>query len=97
MPHMLLDDGQNQWAVGSVWSIGFLTDFEFYMSVLGVGSGPIGFVEPWRFKMLDSQPDSSNMGPVPNAFHNLCDFQKSCRGFLARYLSHFRSGCSIVR
>ena len=45
-------------------SIGFLIDFEFYMAVLGVGRGPIGLVAPLRFKTLESQPDSSNMGPV---------------------------------
>ena len=51
-------------------TIGFLADFEFYMAVLGVPSGPIGFVAPWRFKWLDSQPDSSNMGPVSTDFHD---------------------------
>ena len=34
------------------------------MAVLGVGRVPIGLVAPLRFKWLDSQPDSSNMGPV---------------------------------
>ena len=51
----------------------FLVDFEFYMAVLGVGMGPIGLVAPWRFKTLDSHPDSSNMGPVPIDFHEFCD------------------------
>ena len=51
-------------------SVGFLLDFEFYMAVLEVPSGPIGFVAPLGFKMLDSQPDSSNMGPAPTEFHD---------------------------
>ena len=50
-------------------SVGFLPDFEFCMAVLGVGRGPIGLVAPSRFKILDSQPDSSNMGPVQVDFH----------------------------
>ena len=50
-------------------SVGFLSDFELYMAVLGVPSGPIGFAAPLGFKMLDSQPDSSNMGPVSTDFH----------------------------
>ena len=49
-------------------SIGFLADFQFCMAVLGVGRGPIGLVAALRFKTLDSQPDSSNMGPVPTDF-----------------------------
>ena len=40
------------------------------MAVLGVGSGPIGLVAPWRFKTLDSQPEKSNMGPVSTDFHD---------------------------
>ena len=51
------------------WVFGFLADFEFYTAVLGVGSDPIGLVAPWRFKRLDSQPDSSNMGPGPIDVH----------------------------
>ena len=51
-------------------SIGFLLDFDFYMAVLGVRSGPIGFIAPLRFKTLDSQPEKSNMGPVQNDFHD---------------------------
>ena len=51
-------------------SIGFLADFEFYIAVLGVPSGPIGLVAALGFKILDSQPDSSNMGPVSNDFHD---------------------------
>ena len=50
-------------------SVGFLVDFEFSMAVLGVGRVPIGLVTPLRFKWLDSQPDSSNMGPVSIDFH----------------------------
>ena len=40
------------------------------MAVLGVGSGPIGLVAPLRFKMLDSQPEKSIMGPVLTDFHD---------------------------
>ena len=50
-------DGQIQWTVGSVWSIGFLADFGFDMAVLGVPSGPSGLVAPLGFKILDSQPE----------------------------------------
>ena len=50
-------------------SIGFLPGFEFYMAVLGVPSGPIALGEALRFKTTDSQPDSSNMGPVQFDFH----------------------------
>ena len=82
-----------EWTVGSVGSIGFLVDFEFYMAVLGVGRVPIGLVAPLRFKWLDSQPDSSNTGPVPTNFHEFRDFQKSCGGFATWYLSCFRPGC----
>ena len=64
------------------------------MAVLGVGMGPIGLVAALRFKMLDSQLDSSNMGTVPIDFHDFCDVQKSCRGFLAWYLWCFRPGAS---
>ena len=63
------------------------------MTVLGVHSGPIGFVAPLRFKILDSQPEKSNMGPVPTDFHDFCDFAKSCPGLLTRYLSCFRPRC----
>ena len=73
--------------MGSVGSVGFLVDFEFSMAVLGVGRVPIGLVAPLRFKWLDSQPDSSNMGPVSTDFHEFCDFLKSWGGFLTRYLS----------
>ena len=82
--------------MGSVGSWDLLVDFEFYMAVVGVGSGPIGFAAPWRFKILDSQPDSLNMGLVPNDVHEMCDFQKSSHGFLTRYLSCFRPGCFTI-
>ena len=78
--------------MGSVGSVGFLVDFEFYMAVLGVPSGPIGFVAALGFKILDSQPEKSNMGPVWTDFHDFEHFQESCRGFLARYLPCFRPG-----
>ena len=67
-------------------------DFEFYMAFWGVGSGPIGFAAPWRFKTLDSQAEKSNMSPVPTDFHENCSFQKSCPSFLTRYFSCFRPG-----
>ena len=51
-------------------SIGFLPDFEFSMAVWGVGRNPIGLVASLRFKWLDSQPDSSNMGPVSTDVHD---------------------------
>ena len=57
--------------------VGFLIDFEFSMAVLGVGRGPIAFAAPWRFKILDSQPDSLNMGPAQTDFDEIYDFQKS--------------------
>ena len=50
--------------------MGFLVDFEIYMAFWGLPSGPIGFVAALGFKMLDSQPDSSNMGPVPTDVHD---------------------------
>ena len=52
-------------------SVGFLFHFEFYMAVFGVKSGPIGLVAPLRFKMLDSQPEMSNMGPVSTDVHDV--------------------------
>ena len=82
--------------MGSVGSIGFLSDFEFYMEVLGYRRDPIGLVAPLRFKWLDSQPDSSNMGPVPTDFNAFCDFLKSWGGFLSRYLLRFRPGCFTI-
>ena len=60
--------------MGSVGSVGFLVDFEFVMAVLGVGRIPIGLVAPLRFKWLDSQPDSSNMGPVSTDLMNFVIF-----------------------
>ena len=80
----------------SVGSIGFLVDFASYIAVFGIGMGPIGLVAPLRFKWLDSQPDSSNMGPVSTDVHEFCDFLKSWGGFLTRYLSCFRPGCSAI-
>jgi len=74
-----------------VGSIGFLPDFEFYMAVFGVPSGPMALVAALRFKTTDSQPGSSNMGPVPTDVYDFRFFQKSCHGFLACYLSCFRS------
>ena len=67
------------------------------MAVLGVPSGPIGLVAALRFKILDSQPDSSNIGPVWTDFHDLEHFHKSCRGFPARYLPCFRPGAPKTR
>ena len=81
---------------GVGWVHWILADFEFYIVVLGIGRIPIGLVGPLRFKMLDSQPDSSNMGPVSTEFVELCDFLKSWGGFLTRYLSCFRSGCFTI-
>ena len=73
-------------------SIVFLLDFEFSGAVLGVGRCPIGFLETWRFKTLDSQPGKCNMSPVSIDFHDFRLFRKRCHGFLARYLSCFRPG-----
>ena len=75
-------------------SVGVLVVFEIYMAVFGVWRGPRGFVTPLRFKWFDSQPDSSNMGPVPIDFYDFPTFQKSQDGFLTRYLSCFRAGAS---
>ena len=83
-----------QW--GRWGPLDFLPDFEFSMAVLGVGRVPIGLVAPLRFKWLDSQPDSSNMGPVSTDFNEFCAFLKSWGGFLARYLSCFRHGCFTI-
>ena len=52
------------------WVLDFLVDFEFYMAVLGVPSGLIGLIAPLGFKILDSQPEKLNMGPVPTDFHD---------------------------
>ena len=89
-------DGQIQWTLGPVGSIGCLVDFEIDVAVFGVGMGPIGLVAALRFKMLDSQPDSSNMGPVSLDFHKFCDFLKSWGGFLTWYLSCFRPRCCTI-
>ena len=64
------------------------------MAVLVVPSGPIGFVAALGFKWLDSQPEKSNMGPVPTDFYDFLTFQKSQDGFLTWYLSCFRAGAS---
>ena len=61
-----------RWGPLDFWSI-----LNFCMAVLGVGRVPIGLVAPLRFKWLDSQPDSSNMGPVSTDFHEFRDFRKS--------------------
>ena len=59
------------------------------MAVLGFRRGPIGFIAPLSFKWLDSQPDKSNMGPVPIDFHDFLTFQKSQDGSLTRYFIVF--------
>ena len=69
-----------------------MLDFEFYMVGFGVGRGSIGSVAPLRFKWLDSQPEKSNMGPVPIHFHEFQAFSKSCHGCPTRYLSCFGTG-----
>ena len=79
--------------LGRLGPLDSLADFEFDMAVLGIGSGPNGFAAPWRFKILDSQPDSLNMGPVWTDVHDFCDFQKSGRSFQTWYLPCFRPGC----
>ena len=78
-------------------SIGFLPHLDFYMAVLGVGSGPIGLVAPLRFKTLDSQLDTSNMDPFQTDVHDFEHFPNSYGGFLTRYLSCFRPGRSQNR
>ena len=63
------------------------------MAVLEVRRGAIGFLAPlapFRFRILDSQPEKSNMGPVPTDVHDFRLFQKSYHGFLTRYLLCFR-------
>ena len=77
--------------------IGFLVDFQSYMIVFWVGRGHIGLVAVLRFKRHDSQPDSSNLGPVPSVFHDFEHVRKHRRGFLAWYLSCFRPGCFQIR
>ena len=64
-----------RWGPLDFWSI-----LNFLWQFLEVGRGLIGFIAPLSFKWLDSQPDSSNMGPVPTDFHYLCDFQRSWCG-----------------
>ena len=53
-------------------SVELLVDFEIYMKVLGLGKSHIGLVvAPLGFKILDSQPEKSNMGPVPTDVHDV--------------------------
>ena len=59
--------------------------FSIFYGSLGGGRVPIELVAPLRFKWLDSQPDSSNMGAVPTDSHEFGDFLKSWGGFLTRY------------
>ena len=54
------------------WISGFS---EFW--IRWVGSGPIGFLAPLRFKALDSQPEKSNMGSVQADVHDLGLLEKS--------------------
>ena len=77
---------------GRVGRLGLLADFAFYMVVSGVERSPTGFVTPWRFKMLDSQPEKSNIGPLSTNAHDFETFEKSCDDSLARYLPCFRPG-----
>ena len=56
--------------------MGFLADFEFYIAALGIPSGPLGFVAALGFKILDSQPEKSNMGPVWTDVYEFEHFQK---------------------
>ena len=60
------------------------------MAVLGDRRCPIGLAAPLRFEILDSQPVKSDMGPVPIEFYDFRLSQKSCDGFLPRYLSCFQ-------
>ena len=53
-----------------------LVDFELCMAVQGFGKGPIGLLAALKFKMLDSQSDSSNMGPVWIDVRDFCVFSK---------------------
>ena len=62
------------------------------MAVLGFGRGTVGVVAPLRFEMLDHQPGSSNVGPVPTDFYAFCDFAKICCGLLTRYVWCFQPG-----
>ena len=49
------------------------------MAVLGVGRVLIGLVAPCRFKILDSQPEKSNMGPISTDAHDFWIFPKKLR------------------
>ena len=48
-----------------------VTDFELCMVVWGIARGLIGLVASFRFKMLDCQPEKSNMGLVPIDVHHV--------------------------
>ena len=53
------------------WSpVVFLLGTEFSVVVLNVASCPIGLVAASRFKMLDSQSGSANVGSVSICFHD---------------------------
>ena len=64
------------------------------MVVLGVRRGPIGLVAALRFKILDSQPDSSNMGPVWIDVHDFCVFFVSPMAFWLGIYSVFSPDAS---
>ena len=51
-------------------SLGFLPDFDFCMAVLGFGRCTIGLAAPWRVKTVDSQAETSDMGPAPTEIMN---------------------------
>ena len=71
--------------------------WNFIWWLLGVGRGPFVLVAPLRFKMLDSQPGKSNMGPVLVDFRDFKIFRKSGDVSLARYLLCFRPGAPKYR
>ena len=73
---------------------GIFAQFWILYGSLGVPSGPIRLVAALRFKILDSQPDSSNMGPVSIDFHEIWDFLKSWGGFLTCIYRVFGPGAS---
>ena len=72
--------------------LGFLLDFELYIQILGVRKGPMGFIAPWRFKALDSQPVKSNMGPASIDFHDFDFFGKVVMASWPGIYSAFGSG-----
>ena len=51
-------------------------DFGFHVAVWGIGRCPIGLVAPCRFKIIDSQPGKSNIGPVPIDVHDVRLFRR---------------------